>query len=30
VKKLGLRLESGKDSQKTLVVDRANREPTPN
>jgi hypothetical protein len=25
-----LRLESGKDSQKTLVVDRANREPTPN
>lgn len=30
VKKLGLRLEPGRDLQKTLVIDRANREPTPN
>ena len=30
VKRLGLKLEPGKDLQKTLVVDRANREPRPN
>jgi uncharacterized protein (TIGR03435 family) len=28
--KLGLKLEASKDLQKTLVIDRANKEPTPN
>ena len=28
--KLGLKLEASKDLQKTLVIDRANQEPTPN
>jgi uncharacterized protein (TIGR03435 family) len=30
VKKLGLKLEAGKQMQKTLVIERANKEPTPN
>jgi uncharacterized protein (TIGR03435 family) len=30
VQKLGLKLEAAKEMQKTLVIDRANKEPTPN
>ena len=30
VKALGLKLEAGKESRKILVVDRANKAPTPN
>jgi len=30
VQRLGLKLEAAKDMQKTLVIDRANKEPTPN